>query len=82
MKKILFKKRAEKELKKLDKNLQEKVIKKIVYIANYPYSGKFLQGEFKGNYSLRVWPYRIIYEIGKDNIVILRVSHHQGAYKN
>ncbi len=44
-----------------------------------PFAGKKLQGELYGLYSLRVWPYRIIYSIEKRIIKVtvrLRASRH------
>lgn len=45
--------------------------------------GEKLKGELLGQYKIKVWPYRIIYQIfhNKLLIVIIRVQHRQGAYK-
>jgi len=52
-------------------------------IALDPFVGKKLKGEYENQYSYRVWPYRIIYEIRKNELVVLviRVGHRQGVYK-
>jgi addiction module RelE/StbE family toxin len=39
-----------------------------------PYAGKKLQGELYGLYSLRVWPYRIIYMVEKRIITVTVVA--------
>jgi len=74
---------AQKDLKSLPKTEKVKVKKKIAILENKPYSGKKLGGEFYGAYSLRAWPYRIIYTIHKkqQKIFIVSISHRQGAYK-
>jgi len=48
-----------------------------------PLLGKPLTGEFKGQYSVRAWPYRVIYQILKQEKIILitTIQHRQGAYK-
>lgn len=49
-----------------------------------PFIGKKLKGELSSQYSLRVWPYRIIYEVFTSYLVVivLRIAHRQGVYKN
>jgi mRNA-degrading endonuclease RelE of RelBE toxin-antitoxin system len=41
-----------------------------------------LGGKLKGCYSLRAWPYRIIYQIIKKSlyVAVIRILHRQGAY--
>ena len=78
---LYYKPQAAKDLKKLQKNERGKVIKKLEILAKNPRLGKSLKGEFKDLYSLRAWPYRIIYEISDKNIIIYTVKHRQSAYK-
>ncbi len=78
---IIFKDSSYKQLKKLNKVEKNKVSKKLLALASDPYAGKALQGGYKGLYSLRAWPYRIIYEISKDSIVVFSIAHRQGSYK-
>ena len=73
---------AEKHYKKLPIRFKNRVKKKLLFLEENPYSGKKLVGEFKGNYSLRVWPYRIIYLIQrKKEIWVISILHRQGVYK-
>lgn len=48
-----------------------------------PFIGKKLEGRFEGAYSYRVWPYRIIYRVYKNLliVVVVHVGHRQGVYK-
>jgi len=82
MYRIILRKHANKALRKLDKRYRDRVIKAIRLLAQDPYLGKPLQGEFDGKYSLRVWPYRIIYRIYKDRLVVyvISIGHRQGVY--
>ena len=80
---LKVKPKAEKELKKLPKNIYYKALSTFTVLSCNPYIGKKMQGEYDGCYSHRVWPYRIIYKIHKQELVILviRVAHRQGVYK-
>jgi len=42
-----------------------------------PFIGKKLSGEFEGHYSVRVWPYRVVYKIYKNELLVLviRIGH-------
>ena len=81
MPKIFFKDPVHKQFKKINKVERKKIFKKIQSLASDPYAGKALQSEYKGLYSLRAWPYRIIYKIKKSKLVIYSVSHRQTSYK-
>lgn len=74
---------ARKQLKKLPKEKQITVLKKIEKLKNDPYAGKKLKGEFEGLRSLRVWPYRIIYRYLPQNklLFVNVIQHRQEAYK-
>lgn len=62
--------RSVKNLKKIPEKWQERIVKTIDDLENNPFQGKKLQGELQGLFSLRVWPYRIIYSIQKEKITI------------
>lgn len=80
---VVFSRDAQKQLEKLPKAEVKKVVRKIEQIKSSPYSAKKLSGELGKQYSLKAWPYRIIYQIySKDkNILILQVEHRQAVYK-
>ncbi len=71
MYKIVFDKKVYKDLKKIDKKWQIKILKTIEEkIALNPYSGKKLVGNLSPFYRYRVGDYRIIYQIFEDIIEI------------
>ncbi len=74
---------VEKELSKLPKNECYKILLALTELSKNPFLGKKLKGEFKNQHSLRVWPYRIIYQIQKNDLLILivRIGHRQEVYK-
>ena len=77
---LLYKAEAVKQLKKLPQSEKKKIARKLELLAQNPLSGKSLRGELEGLRSLRVWPYRIIYETERRSITILFVIHRQSAY--
>lgn len=80
---LKIKPREERELKKLPKDIYYKILSAFTVLSGNPYVGKKMRGEYDGCYNYRVWPYRIIYEIREQELVILviRVGHRQGVYK-
>ncbi|MBI2552560.1 type II toxin-antitoxin system RelE/ParE family toxin [Candidatus Uhrbacteria bacterium] len=79
---LRFKSSAERELEKIDSRYKPRILEAIVSIRQDPYIGKKLEGDRKGEWSYRVWPYRIIYRIYKHEllIIIIRIGHRQGVY--
>lgn len=80
---VVLSKNAQKEYEHLPKSEQIKIRKKLKSLEVYQYSGKKLTGEMKGIYSLRAWPYRIIYEINQEEkrVDVHKIAHRQGVYK-
>ena len=80
---VLLTKEANKHYIKLMSTDKQKIDKKILLLFNDSYAGKKLSGEFIGKYSLKAWPYRIIYiiEESKKIVWILSILHRQGVYK-
>ncbi len=80
---IRYKAEAIKELKKIGNKDKPKVKKKIELLAKNPLVGKQLAGKFRGLYSLRAWPLRVIYSYdGKRQIVTIETIGYRGdVYK-
>lgn len=73
---------AREQFKKLPKPEAKKVARKLLRLQHDPYSGKKLEGKLKDRYSLRAWPYRIIYVFSSRTIIQVEViEHRKGAYK-
>jgi len=79
---IQVQKSARKQLDKIPAIYRAKLEKAIDSLAVDPFQGKKLEGELKGQYSIRVWPYRIIYQIYKKELIVsvIEVGHRQGVY--
>lgn len=74
---------ALKQLLQLPKSEAKKITKKLHLLKTYPYLGKKLKGKLSEKYSLKAWPYRIIYIVikGKHLIQIEVIELRQGIYK-
>ena len=80
---IRIEKRCLRELKKIDPSLVKKAFDLIEnVIAEDPYSGKALKGRYRGLYSYLFSDFRIVYEIKKQQVVvvILRIRHRKNVY--
>ena len=77
-----IKPKARKNLDKLPEVYRLRIRSTLREIVADPFSGKKLSGNRKGQYSVRVWPYRIIYLIKKTELIILviDIDHRQGVY--
>lgn len=74
--------KAEKDLVKIKGHDKVRIECSLQGLMEDPFAGKKLKGELDGLYSVRVWPYRIIYALYKKELLILiiRIGHRQGVY--
>lgn len=81
--KVRLEKKAEKELKKIPNHDRLRISIVLLRLKDNPFKGKKLRGEYIDSYSLRVWPYRIIYKIYKEYllVIVIHIGHRQGIYK-
>lgn len=84
MHEIILSPLAMKRYQRIGKKDQPKVDRKIDSLSRNPHLGKALSGEYKGRYSLRAWPLRIIYKIDQDAqiITIITIDYRGSVYKN
>jgi mRNA interferase RelE/StbE len=78
-------KEAESDLEalyKADRRLFTRILAKIETLSERPEEGKPLVGNHKGEYSLRVGNYRIVYELDrlKQIAYLLTVKHRREVY--
>jgi len=80
---VVVPKKAQKELDKVDTRYRLRILTALIDLGNNPYIGKKLKGKHSGEWSFVVVPYRIIYRIKKQELIVLviRIKHRQGAYK-
>ena len=80
--KLLYTKTACQDIQKLDVVVKKRIKKKLEeYIKKPLFSAKKLTNSTIGSYRWRVGNYQIVFDIDKDNIVILRIGHRKEIYK-
>ena len=74
---------ARKTLLKTDKQNRIRLIDAIDNLLIQPYKGTQLKGDLTGLRRIRIGQYRIIYEIQKDELIILvvRIGHRKEIYR-
>lgn len=77
----MVKPRAEKDLARLPEKERFRVKLAFLDTQNNPFAGKKLKGKYQGSYSVKVWPYRILYEINQNilTIFVLKIKHRGGG---
>ena len=79
-----FKRSAEKDLRKLEKKVVERIMVEIaaLEITPYPKGSRKLQGA-ENLFRLRIGDYRVVYEISNEQktVVIQHVRHRKIAYR-
>ena len=79
---IIFSEEFKKDFNKIkDKPTRIKVINHIKKLYLLPKSGKPLQHDLKGHRSIRIPPFRIIYRIEQDKIILNCFDHRKDVYK-
>lgn len=75
--------KAQKNIDKLPEQYRLRALHILDEIEANPFFGKKLHGKREGQYSCRVWPYRIIYIIKKTELIVLVIEfgHRGGVYK-
>ncbi|WXU00325.1 MAG: hypothetical protein Ctma_1038 [Catillopecten margaritatus gill symbiont] len=84
MYKLLFDDKVIKDLKKIDKTWQSKIVKIIqTKLLENPYMGKKLVGNLSPYYRYRIGDYRVLYSINDEEITIsvIKIKHRKNVYK-
>jgi len=80
--KIAFKKSVSRDLKKIDRDQADRILKKIEEeLPSQAGSLPLLTGKFAGLRKFRVGDYRVIYSILNDSAIVLRIGHRREVYK-
>ena len=78
---IVYTQKFERDVKKLrDSLVKERVKKQIRKIIENPGTGKPLRYGLKGEWTVRVPPYRLIYAVQGDRLILLRFEHRKSVY--
>ena len=80
--KLLYTKTAYQDIQKLDQVAKKRIKKKLEeYVKKPLYYVKNLTDSAIGSYRWRIGNYRVVFDIDKDKIIILRVGHRREIYK-
>lgn len=77
---IEFKPKAIKDLSKLSKDVQKRIINKIELMQDNLQGNIKKLTNFTPEYRLRIGDYRVLFEIEKQTIIIYRIKHRRNAY--
>ncbi len=81
--KIAFKKSVARDLKKIDKEQANRILKKIEdELPKKAETLPTLTGKFSGLRKFRIGDFRVIYSIIGETALILRISHRKEAYRS
>ena len=81
---ILFTKEAVKDIEKIDNSVKKQIHKKLIFfkdLDDIKVVAKKLHNHEVGEYRLRVGNFRIIFDLDKHTIVVLRIQHRKDVYK-
>lgn len=79
---IIFSDEFKKDFKRIkDRQIRLKLIKHLKKLEQLLESGKPFQYKLKGHRSTRIPPFRIIYRIENNNIIVNCFDHRKGIYK-
>lgn len=80
---IIYTEKFERDVRRIKDNLvKERVSKQIEKIVENPEVGKPLRYGLKGEWTIRVKPYRIIYAVQDDKLILLRFEHRKEVYED
>jgi len=82
--KVEFSRSAFRELKKLPKGVQKRIIDKIEFYTEQKNPLIFAEHttDFRfGDYRFRIGDYRVIFDFTKDTISILKIGHRKDIYR-
>lgn len=82
IKEVIWTQKFEREVKKIkDATIKERIKRQIEKIIKNPEVGKPLRFELKGERTVYIKPYRLIYSVIKDKLYLLRFEHRKKVYR-
>ena len=81
IKSIVYTQKFERDVRKIrDSSVKDRLRKQIEKIAENAESGKPLRYGLKGEWTVRIQPYRLIYAVQEDKLILLRFEHRKEVY--
>jgi len=80
--KIIITQKAFTDINKLDFVIKKKIKSKLLHLQSAPKKlSRSLKHSELGQYRYRIGDYRIIFDLNKEKIILLRVGHRKEIYK-
>ena len=80
-----FKKKAVKEVEKLPSQVRKRILEKLKFYSSQNNPLKFaekLKDYRFGEYRFRIGNYRILFDVKKETVIILKIGHRKDIYKD
>ena len=79
---LVYTRRAERDIKKLESDTKDRIGKALLRYSEEPLKfAEKLSDPILGEYRFRIGDYRVIFDIERNEIVVLRVGHRREIYK-
>jgi mRNA interferase RelE/StbE len=80
--KLVYTKRAEKDIKRLDAKIKERIGRLLLVYKEEPlrYASSLTDSRL-GDFRFRIGDYRVVFDLKQDEIIILRIGHRKEIYK-
>jgi len=78
--KIIWDKKAKEYLEKLDFKLARRIILKVKSLSEDPFSKDIKRLQDEHTFRMRIGDYRVIFDIIRDAIIILKIGHRKNIY--
>jgi mRNA interferase RelE/StbE len=81
---VVFTRSAFRQFKKLDRKIQKRIDKKLRFFVSQKNPLQFaepLKDPRFGHFRFRIGDYRIIFDVEKEKIIILKVGHRKEIYR-
>jgi mRNA interferase RelE/StbE len=80
---VYFSEKAARELKKLDKQIQRRIIEKLTHYASAENlnEAKRLTNPILGEWRYRIGDYRVIFDLSGKELQVLKVAHRSEVYE-
>lgn len=80
--KIIWDKKAQNDLHKLEILIAQRIILKVRELGENPFSKDIRRLKGETSFRLRVGDYRVVFDIIKDTIIVLKIGHRKNIYEN
>jgi mRNA interferase RelE/StbE len=79
---LVYTRRAVKDIQKIEPTVKKRIGNTLLRYKEDPirYSRKIINSDH-GSYRFRIGDYRVIFDLEKDDIVVLRIGHRKEIYK-